>query len=249
MNGKVVGAFETFRVTDGKIFLFVAHMRRLAAACKRFGMAFPGEEKLKTKIKNELRKQITKKTQNADSDSDFRAKILAFPKSKFQIKLERIPQIKFQAVSCCFVNAAPSKYPFKSTDRKEYARCERIAKSMGFDLPILVDAKSGHVLEGSIANIFIVKDGAVVTPPVNGIVDGIARGRVISICKKLGLAVKIKSISKNDVLGADECFLTNALRFVMGVSRVDGKKYGSAKVARLLFGEYRKLAFSQSKFA
>ncbi len=230
MNTACAGAFETFRITDGKIFAFGNHMERLWRACKILNVPMPSEAKIKNKLKS-----ITKIT------GDYRAKIIANAAGKVEIIAKSLPKLKFEKVSCCFTSAIPSQYPFKSTDRREYERCEKIAKSKGFDLPLLTDAKIGYVLESSIANVFIVKDGVVSTPPIKGIVNGVARKTVLSLCKKLGIKAKIKKMARNDVRSSDEIFLTNALRFVFGVSRIGRKKYGCS-ISKLLFSKYALVA-------
>ncbi len=76
--------------------------------------------------------------------------------------------------------------------------------------------------EGSITNVFIVKGGELVTPPLDTpVLPGIARAVVIERARGAGIAVRERPVNINDLLDADEVFLTNAIMRVMPVVRVE----------------------------
>jgi len=67
----------------------------------------------------------------------------------------------------------------------------------------------GHVSEGSVDNIFIVSDGIIYTPPLgDGLLAGITRAVIIDVAREAGIRVDEKSLTLDDLLAADECFLT-----------------------------------------
>lgn len=98
------------------------------------------------------------------------------------------------------------------------------------DYPILLDHR-GFVSEGSTMNIFIVKNGNVVTPsPSSGILHGISRARVIGLCKELKYSVQERDVTPFELFTADEAFFTGTLLGLASVGEVNGKKIGSGRV-------------------
>lgn len=90
--------------------------------------------------------------------------------------------------------------------------------------------KEGYVCEGTGDNIFIVKNGKIITPPAHlGILPGITRNAVIAMAKELGLPVEEGVFTLIDVYGADECFLTGTAAEVIPVVMADGRAIGDGK--------------------
>ncbi|MBD3322704.1 MAG: branched-chain amino acid aminotransferase [Chitinivibrionales bacterium] len=103
----------------------------------------------------------------------------------------------------------------------------------------------GNVAEGATSNIFIVKKGSIAAPPLHaGILNGITRGAVIQIAREKGIACNDKDILLDDVLSADEVFLTNSLMEIMPLVRVDDTAIGGGSpgmVTMKLMSDYRAL--------
>lgn len=104
---------------------------------------------------------------------------------------------------------------------------------------------SKHLAEGCISNVFVVRDGIIKTPPLDTpVLPGIARGVVLEVAEVLSLSLEEMPLSIDDLLDADEVFLTNSMMQVLPVIRVEKKDIGGARVgevARRLLVEYRKL--------
>ena len=117
------------------------------------------------------------------------------------------------------------------------------AKRLGFDEAILTNTK-GRITEGTTSNIFIVKNNELITPSEqSGILPGITRGVIIEIAKKLKINVKEKLVTRRELLGADELFLTNSLAELLPVTKVDSKPIGGGDVGditKLLRISYQK---------
>jgi len=80
----------------------------------------------------------------------------------------------------------------------------------------------GQVTEESAANIFLVRDGGLVTPPAHcGLLPGIARGVVMKLAKGEGIAVEERPVAAGELFDAEELFLTNSLMEVMPVRHLD----------------------------
>ena len=86
----------------------------------------------------------------------------------------------------------------------------------------------GQVCETSVANVFCVRDGGLVTPPVHcGLLPGITRANVLHIARGQGMPVEEKPVQAGDLLECDEVFLTNTLIEIGPVRRVDGRRIGA----------------------
>ncbi len=101
----------------------------------------------------------------------------------------------------------------------------------GFDEALVLD-QNGHISEGSAMNIFMVRDGIVMTPPVtDNILEGITRKSVIELlCKELGLEVVERSIDRTEVYIADEFFMTGTAAQIMAVTKVDHRPIGRGEM-------------------
>ena len=107
------------------------------------------------------------------------------------------------------------------------------AKKNNMDEAILLNAHN-HICESAIANIFIIKDNSVFTPPLTeGCVEGTMR-RFLLEKKKIGsLMIEEKILLREDLLAADELFLTNSIQPVRWVKRFGEREYGNEKVKEI----------------
>jgi len=105
------------------------------------------------------------------------------------------------------------------------------ANRAGFDEALVLD-HNGHLSEGSAMNIFMVRDGVLVTPPVtDNILEGITRRSIIEIAKKeLGLDVVERSIDRTEVFIAEEMFMTGTAAQVVAVTKIDHRPVGSGSM-------------------
>lgn len=89
----------------------------------------------------------------------------------------------------------------------------------------------GYVAEATADNIFIVRHGTVVTPPVEaGALPGITRQTVLEIAADLEIPTEQRNMILSDIYGADECFLTGTAAKVVPVTKVDGRVIGTGSV-------------------
>jgi branched-chain amino acid aminotransferase len=89
----------------------------------------------------------------------------------------------------------------------------------------------GNVAEASGDNIFIVKEGRVMTPgPQESILLGITRGVVIHLARRMGLPMDETVMTPRDLFGADECFLTGTGAEIIAVTSIDGQQIGNGKI-------------------
>jgi len=89
----------------------------------------------------------------------------------------------------------------------------------------------GIITEASSCNVFMVKDNAIFTPPLdNQLLPGITRQIALEAFKRAGLAVEEKWFTKEDLFNADEVWLTSSSKEIAPVIEVDGKTIGSGEV-------------------
>jgi branched-chain amino acid aminotransferase len=88
----------------------------------------------------------------------------------------------------------------------------------------LILGPSGEVIEGATSNVFVVRGGELLTPPIDaGILAGITRKTVLSLAQGLALPVRETPLHPSDLYAADEVFITSSVREVVPVVRVDDK--------------------------
>lgn len=86
----------------------------------------------------------------------------------------------------------------------------------------------GYVAEATGDNIFLVKDGKLITPPpYAGILEGITRNTVMELARNMGIKVKEKLFTLFDVYTADECFLTGTAAEIIPVAKLDDRTIGT----------------------
>src|SRR6202030_788882 len=98
----------------------------------------------------------------------------------------------------------------------------------GFDEVVLLNER-GEVVECTSANIFAVKNGKVLTPPLNaGCLEGVTRGILMEIAPDAGLSIVEQSLRPDDLYSADEVFISSTNRNVIAVGEISGHKFGNA---------------------
>ncbi|MBC7335752.1 MAG: aminotransferase class IV, partial [Clostridia bacterium] len=90
--------------------------------------------------------------------------------------------------------------------------------------------QEGYVAEATGDNIFLVKNGVLLTPPAYvGILEGITRGAVMELARRQGIEVREAVFTRHDVYVADECFLTGTAAEIIPVSKLDGRVIGQGR--------------------
>lgn len=128
----------------------------------------------------------------------------------------------------------------KTANYLPYVMADRYAAEKGLDEALVLNSH-GHLCDASRANLFLVLENSIMTPGLDqGCVNGVMRRYVMEEAKKKGYSVKQAEVTLEDLEGACEVFLTNALQGVKWVQRFRGKEYRSEQTRRLydfLFSE------------
>ena len=103
------------------------------------------------------------------------------------------------------------------------------AVATGYDEAILLNM-DGNISEGSGENLFLVRDGVLLTPPISsGILDGITRASIVQLLSDDGMSVREATLTRGDLYGADELFFTGTAAEVTPIREVDDRPVGSGK--------------------
>ncbi len=130
-------------------------------------------------------------------------------------------------------NSIPSRYKIAGAYVNS-ALAKTEALLAGYDEAIMLNA-NGYVAEGSGENIFIVRNGVVITPGLNEhILEGITRALVIKILREdLGIEVVERPIARSELYIADEIFMTGTAAEVTPIVEVDNRPIGNGKVGEI----------------
>ena len=146
---------------------------------------------------------------------------------------------KFSGAKCKiskWIRIDSKSQPMQSKSAANYsnaalARVEALKN--GYDEAIMLNNK-GNVAEGSAENIFVVKNGIIKTPPLDAdILNGITRNSVIQLIKKEHMKLVEKNITVNELLKADEVFMTGTAAEVKSVTKIDKNAIGNGSVGEI----------------
>lgn len=102
------------------------------------------------------------------------------------------------------------------------------ALESGCDEALLLD-NEGYVAEGSGENVFIVREGVLYTPELTACLDGVTRRTILALAEDLGIEVREKRITRDEVYVADEAFLTGTAAEVLPIRSLDSRTIGEGR--------------------
>jgi branched-chain amino acid aminotransferase len=249
--------FETMRVYSGKIFHFDLHLDRLESGARRIFLELP-------ESRDRIR-EILYETFNRNQGADAVIRLTVTRGEGVLGKLWPADTTPTLSVHVRPYRASPDEWYQKgvpvslipNSATKQGDLQEQI-KSANYLSQILARKQAdeqnsvdgimindqGEICDGTISNIFIAKNSALSTPAVNGyVLAGVTRQVVLKLAAATGIACEEKSLTADDVLQADELFLTNTGWEILPVTRVDGKTVGSGEpgpLTQALRQEFRK---------
>ena len=92
-------------------------------------------------------------------------------------------------------------------------------------------AADGHASEASAANMFVARDGVLLTPPVtDDILEGVTRKAIIELAADLGIPIEIRSVDRSEIYVADEMFLCGTGVQVSPVIELDHRPLGGGQI-------------------
>ncbi|HEX3016085.1 MAG TPA: branched-chain-amino-acid transaminase, partial [Desulfobacteria bacterium] len=237
------GIFEGIRAYYGRVFKLDEHLNRLYDSAKTINLnigiskAEMQEIVLETLRRNEftdayIRLVVSrgKGDLGLNPDNCPKAQIVCicdklalFPKTLYENGLE----VRTVAIRRNNVDSLNPRVKSLNYLNNIMARIEANLSGAGEAVML---SQEGYVCEGTGDNIFIVKQGVLMTPPVYvGVLEGITRNTVLEIGRELGYTTKEELFTRHDLYNAEEVFLTGTAAEMIPVSKVDGRVIGSGK--------------------
>jgi len=234
------GLFETMRSYNGVVFALDDHLDRLFFSAGSLSIENSYDKKFVTDAIYKLLKA------NKLKDARLRLTLTGGPMSQADeqrqatllitaTKIQPYPPEYYKngvlVVLCPFrQNVSEPIYRHKTINffsrmiALKLAHQKRAAEALWFTV-------DNRLAEGCISNVFLVKDSALYTPPIETpILAGVARKTVCQIALKNSIKLIEKDLSIDDLLAADEIFLTNVIMQIMPISRVEKHTVGDGKV-------------------
>lgn len=171
--------------------------------------------------------------------------------TQFTLVVFQLDWPKTDGMRCCFSSYRRPARDMAPTDAKaacgypNLQRALREANNRGFDNGITMDP-SGNVAELCTANLWIAKDGVALTPAANGtFLSGITRQRVANLLEGDGIEVRETTLTRQDILQADEVFSTGNYGKVIPITAVENKEVAEGPICRRARELYFDFARSQ----
>ncbi|MBK8913314.1 MAG: aminotransferase class IV [Phycisphaerales bacterium] len=248
-----VGLFETMRAYQGRVFRARPHLERLANSARTLGWSSIPDI---GRMNDQLRQVVS-----ATELSDARVRLTVTTGTLRQSEHET-PDLTILATAATDGLYPPELYargigmtisrwrqnPFDPiTGHKTVSYFSRLASLREAHAVGAMEALwltiDNEVAEGAISNVFVVKEGALRTPATNlPVLPGVTRAAVLELAGILGIAAREERLQIEDVLEADELFVTNSMMELLPVIRLDSHAIGSGRpgeITRRLHEAYR----------
>ena len=234
------GVFETLLVWDGAALELERHLERLAAsAAALYGETLPGDTR--TSIVDAARPMGIGRLRLTIAPRDSQGLETAIRTAAIERSIV-LPGWE-HAVSLRRLIVPGGFGGHKWVDRDLLTAAEA---SFDGAVALMVDY-DGSVLEASRGNVFVVRDGVLLTPSTDSrILPGVTRQRVLELSSEVGLEVREESITVKKLLEADEVFLTGAVRGIEPVEQLDGHSWEAGELTRALSRRLRALWLEQA---
>lgn len=244
-----MGIFETVRVSGELPRQVGLHLSRLLRSAGELGLEVPYslgaiEEMLyRTAQKNSMAEGGLRLTLTAGG-GQCRPSLLVQPRDQTYGKEMYRRGIR-AGFSPLVRNERSPLVRHKTLNYYENIIARRLASSSGWGEALFLNC-SGNLAEGSVSNVFLVRDGRVITPEAgSGLLPGITRRRVMDACASLKIPLEERVVRPGELYGAGECFLTNSLMGVMPLTLLENTPIGNGvpgEITRLLASEMERLA-------
>jgi branched-chain amino acid aminotransferase len=229
------GLFTTLRVADGVPFAFERHWHRLAKDATKTHCPFPFEE-------NKVRAQLSD-VLHANKVKDGTARIyVIYNQRGFWASEENFPDADLLICSAGLpAYREPARLGIREQGRHAASPLAGVkvtswllnvwnlyeAQQNGYDEVLLLNER-GEAAECTAANIFCVRQGRVLTPPLDsGCLEGITRSVLLEVGAAAGVPVEERTLRPEDLYSADELFISSTNRSLLGVGELAGHTFSA----------------------
>ena len=234
------GLFETMRSHNGVVFALTDHLDRLFASADVLSINNPYDREyiaeainkvLRANKLTDARLRLTLTNGPMAESEEQRKSTLLITATKFQSYPPEYYKKGVMVVLCPFkqnpIDPASGRKTTSYFSRMialNLAHQKRAAEAIWFTV-------DNRLAEGCISNVFLVKDSVLYTPPINTpVLPGVARKTVCLLARQNSIKLTEKDLSIDDLLGADEIFLTNVIMQVMPITKVEKHTVGDGRV-------------------
>ena len=238
------GVFEGMRAHGGVVFAMERHLQRLTIGARALHLELPGG--------SEGIRDVVARTLEADGGGDRYIRLVVTrgdgPLGLDPTRCERSRVVcivdtialfsdEKRAAGLSLITSSFRRPPpdvldtrIKSLNYLNNVMAKGEAVRQGADDALMLNLR-GHVAETSVANLFVVRDGTLMTPPVtDGCLAGITRGTVIECAREHGIPFAERTLGRMDLFGADEVFMTGTGAGIVRISKLDGERIGGETV-------------------
>jgi branched-chain amino acid aminotransferase len=234
------GLFETMRSHNGVVFALKDHLDRLFVSAEVLSINNPYDREYITEAiskvlrANELTDARLRLTLTngpmAESDEQRKStllitatKLMSYPPEYYK-KGVMVVLCPFKQNPIDPTSGRKTSSYFSRTIALNLAHQKRAAEALWFTV-------DNRLSEGCISNVFLVKNSELYTPPITTpVLPGVARKTVCELAKRNSIKLTEKDLSIDDLLGADEIFLTNVIMLVMPITKVEKHIVGDGQV-------------------
>jgi branched-chain amino acid aminotransferase len=236
-----IGVYETLRTYGGRPLRPDAHLERLRRGAAYLHLRLPKSDKgialivgnlLRTNRLEDARVRITATATSVEQLEDpgpspAELIVTACPLSPAPRSIQKDGVIAIVAEARA--NELDPSAQHKTTSRARYATALRQAHAAGAFEAIFLNAR-GRVAEGTVSNVFVVRDSRLATPPASeGLLPGITRSIVMELAVQEDRTVEERPVEPAELLAAHEVFITNSILEIVPVIRIDGRAIGNGR--------------------
>jgi branched-chain amino acid aminotransferase len=252
------GLFETMRAYSGRVFRLDKHLERLSKSAKALSLpldAFALKRACHDTLKANKLKDARIRLTASMGESEAAPDLPKHPKPTVLVTAARYVPFSVEAyrkgykvvVSTIGRDSQSPLSRLKSINYLNNILARREAKASGADEAILLNER-GFLCEGSTSNIFLVSKKTIITPgEESGCLPGITRQVVIELAQGLGISLARREVRLEELLHADEAFITNSIMELMPVSEVNGQRIGRGKITERLMQAYKETVVKETK--
>jgi len=244
-NGFTFGdaVYETLRTYAGRPFHLDRHLERLRRSAQRLAIPMPaGDGALTRELDALLARAANPESYiriivtRGRGDISYHFERVLGPTVVMVVKpLASVPSEHYTDGVAVILSSVRRNHPraldpgIKSCNLINNILAVQEAQAKGAFEPIMLN-ETGEIAESASANVFLVKDGTLLTPPLDaGILSGVTRLVVLELARGLALPLREEPVAVKDLLAADEVFITSTLKEVLPVATIDGRPVGSGR--------------------
>lgn len=241
------GVFETLAIHNSTPQFWMAHMERLLKGCSRLGLPQPDVALLEAetaRVCADSERAVVKiiitrgsggRGYRPPASPEPQRLIMCYPWPEYSVPEKGITLRLCRTPLAC----NPMLAGIKHLNRLEQVMARSEWSDESIQEGLMLDTE-GHVIEGTMSNLFAVRNGVLVTPDLaNCGVAGVMRRQVLSLAENLGLTYDFVRLRTADLKEMDELFVTNSLVGIWPVARLEETDYGEAPVTARLMGELK----------